>query len=694
MGNEEGGYLGVDNKNKITTTKDFKAGELLIYNSEKTGRRFGIPKLSNSNYDARLRPWYKKTKNNKRPQWSDIFTYSDGSDIAISATRPVYNNSIFKGVLAVSLSLEQISEFLHYELKVGKTGQTFILERNGLLVASSIKEKIYYKKDSKIERLNASNSSSPLINKSVEFLQKEFGNLSNIKNTHQLEFEIKGKPQYLQVTPYSDDYGLDWLIVVVIPEADFMEEIHQNQQNTILLCLLPLITSIVICIITARRISQPISRLNEAVKRITEGNWEGTESVKGSRIDEVGELATSFNSMSHELHESFDYLEEKNEELERLDKLKDEFLANTSHELRTPLNGMIGIAESVIDGATGEITPLQQKNLSMIAGSGHRLLELVNDILDFAKLKNQGLELQQKPVGIYSLVDVVLTFSQSLVGDKNLKLINSVPDNLPLAHADEHRLEQILFNIIGNSIKFTESGKVEVSAKEDQDKLTITISDTGIGIPPEKHEKIFESFEQADGSTAREYGGTGLGLAVTKQLVELHGGQIWVESEVGKGSNFSFTLPIVTNNQQQKSKNQLDNQNIQESNLSGTKSKTSQIIAQQKTESNNIGSVPKENTEESEENISNNSKYHILIVDDEPVNLQVLNNHLSLHEYRVTQALSGKEALNKVETADNIDLVLLDIMMPKMSGYKVCAKLREKYPANQLPIVLLTAKNQ
>ncbi|MEO1184375.1 MAG: cache domain-containing protein, partial [Cyanobacteria bacterium J06636_27] len=269
LGNEEGGYLGVDNKNKITTTKDFKAGELLIYNSEKTGRRFGIPKLSNSNYDARLRPWYKKTKNNKRPQWSDIFTYSDGSDIAISATRPVYNNSIFKGVLAVSLSLEQISEFLRYELKIGKTGQTFILERDGRLVASSIKEKIYYKKDSKIERLNASNSSSPLINKSVEFLQKEFGNLSNIEATHQLEFDIEDKSQYLQVTPYSDDYGLDWLIVVVIPEADFMEEIHQNQQNTILLCLLPLITSIVICIITARRISQPISRLNEAVKRIT-----------------------------------------------------------------------------------------------------------------------------------------------------------------------------------------------------------------------------------------------------------------------------------------------------------------------------------------------------------------------------------------------------------------------------------------
>ena len=228
---------------------------------------------------------------------------------------------------------------------------------------------------------------------------------------------------------------------------------------------------------------------------------------------------------------------------------------------------MIGIAESMIDGATGEITPLQQKNLTMIAGSGHRLLELVNDILDFAKLKNQGLELQQKPVGIYSLVDVVLTFSQSLVGEKNLKLINSVADNLPLAYADEHRLEQILFNIIGNSIKFTERGKVEVFAKEEQQQLKITISDTGIGIPPEKHEKIFESFEQADGSTSREYGGTGLGLAVTKQLVELHGGKIWVESEVDKGSNFSFTLPIAgVMVNQQKSKNQSDNTKTQEDN--------------------------------------------------------------------------------------------------------------------------------
>ena len=304
-------------------------------------------------------------------------------------------------------------------LKVGKTGKTFIIERNGLLVGSSSNEKISYKKDKKIERLNASNSTSPLISESTQFLKKEFGDLNNIKKTHQLEFDIKNKRQYLQVTTYNDEYGLDWLIVVAIPEADFMAQINENQRNTLLLCLLALVIAIVVSILMARRISRPVSHLNQAAKDITEGEWEKAETVQGSRIDEVGGLANSFKNMTHQLHESFETLEEKNHELERLDKLKDEFLANTSHELRTPLNGMIGIAESVVDGATGEITPLQHKNLSMIAGSGHRLLELVNDILiiyvrcwqsrllelvndilDFAKLKNQSIELQQKPVGI------------------------------------------------------------------------------------------------------------------------------------------------------------------------------------------------------------------------------------------------------------------------------------------------------
>lgn len=688
FGNSRGGYVGAEPLNKIAITKNFTGGQFLFYDSNAEGAKIGTPKLVKEDYDSRIRPWYTASVSKGSSTWSNIYTYSDGTDIAIAAATPVYENKKLLGVLSVDLSLNQINDFLR-AIEVGKSGKTFIVERNGKLVASSTQEKTYFKQGNDFTRLNASQSNSPLVRESIEFLEEKFGNLNNIKSTQQLEFKIEDKGQLLQVTTFKDEYGLDWLIVIIIPEADFMAQINANQRNTLLLCLFALVVALIIGIITARRISQPISRLNKVAKDITEGKWERAETVQDSRIDEVGQLASSFNKMTHQLHQSFETLEEKNQELERLDKLKDEFLANTSHELRTPLNGMIGLAESIIDGATGEITALQRKNLSMIANSGHRLLELVNDILDFAKLKNQGIELQQKPVGIYSLVDVVLSFSQSLVGDKDLQLISSVPDNLPLAYADEHRLEQILFNIIGNSIKFTESGKVEVSAQEKQEQLSITISDTGIGIPPEKHDKIFESFEQADGSTSREYGGTGLGLAVTKQLVELHGGTIWVESEVGKGSSFIFTLPVVDKKQKtQKSETQAKKK-TQESNQRRKFKLSKKTDRANKTQADQIAP-----TSNKKEKISPNSKYNILIVDDEPVNLQVLNNHLSLHEYRVIQALSGKDALEIMENGEKVDLILLDIMMPKMSGYKVCARLRETYTAHQLPVVMLTAKNQ
>ncbi|MBV6624844.1 MAG: response regulator [Rivularia sp. (in: Bacteria)] len=690
FGNKKGGYVGAEPGSKIAITRDFTIGDFLFYSSDAQGFKVGIPKLVRNDYNSLIRPWYKAAASKKNPTWSEIYTYSDGTDVAIAAATPVYDNNELQGVLSVDLSLNQINDFLR-AFKVGKSGRTFIIERNGKIVASSTEERTYFKDGNDFKRLNYSESSSPLVRESIKFLKNRFGGLNKIETTQQLEFNVEKELQYLQVTPFQDEYGLDWLIVVVIPEADFMAGIDANQRNTILLSLLALATAIVIGMVTAKRISQPVSRLNQAVKNMTEGDWEETETVKGSRISEVGELANSFNTMAYQLHESFEVLENKNNELERLDKLKDEFLANTSHELRTPLNGMIGLAESMIDGATGEITNLQHKNLLMIANSGHRLLELVNDILDFAKLKNQGLQLQQKAVGIYSLVDVVLTFSQSLVGKKELQLINSVPNNLPLAYADEQRLEQILFNIIGNSIKFTESGKVEVTAFEEKGKLTVTISDTGIGIPPEKHDKIFESFEQADGSTSREYGGTGLGLAVTKQLVELHGGTIWVDSEVAKGSSFSFTLPVIdTTIKPEKikteSKNTSELNQRRKSRISKKTAHLNQIQAD--------NTVSVSNKKDKITAISINSKFNILIVDDEPVNLQVLNNHLSLHKYRVTQASSGKEALSIVEKGEKIDLILLDIMMPKMSGYKVCAALREKYPAHQLPVVMLTAKNQ
>lgn len=234
-----------------------------------------------------------------------------------------------------------------------------------------------------------------------------------------------------------------------------------------------------------------------------------------------------------------------NHRLQELDRLKDEFLANTSHELRTPLNGIIGLSESLLDGAAGSVPDPMRKHLEMIAYSGKRLANLVNDILDFSKLKNHTLQLNKRPVSVHSAVQILLKITGPLVATKPIALINAVPETLPAVSADEARLQQILYNLVGNAVKFTDRGSITVSAKQDADAVVIDVVDTGIGIPADQIEKIFESFEQVDGAHSRQHGGTGLGLAITRRLVELHGGSISASSTYGVGSRFRVRLPLA-----------------------------------------------------------------------------------------------------------------------------------------------------
>lgn len=387
-------------------------------------------------------------------------------------------------------------------------------------------------------------------------------------------------------------------------------------------------------------------------------------------------LQSAVERATQKLRESQTALKRANQELTRLDQLKDEFLANTSHELRTPLNGIIGIAESLVDGATGQLPDVTNTNLAMIASAGRRLSTLINDILDFSKLKHQTLELQIKPTEVRAIVDVVLALSRPLMGKKNLQFLNSIHPETPLVNADENRLQQILYNLIGNAIKFTETGSVEVSAeilanpRNETPFLAITIADTGIGIPEDRFDGIFKSFEQADGSTAREYGGTGLGLAVTQQLVELHGGNIQLVSTVGEGSQFTFTLPTSPTQVKPLSKTRP----IQ------SLAKATELKQQSLIQPNNVS--------------ARSPEFKILIVDDEPINLQVLANLLSLENYSITQANNGIEALELIDRGFQPDLILLDVMMPRMTGYEVSEKLREKFSPSEIPIVMLTAKNQ
>jgi two-component system sensor histidine kinase ChiS len=439
---------------------------------------------------------------------------------------------------------------------------------------------------------------------------------------------------------------------------------------------------IAICVIAfmlyiiARSVAHPILELSNTAKILGEGNFDAQVPLIKSN-DEIGALSVTFrfmtekiNSLIREMQNYAKALEEKNIYLNRLNELKDEFLANTSHELRTPLNGIIGIVESMVDGATGQLSKEQKYNLAIVVNSGKRLSNMINDILDFTRLKNKEITLQIKAVELKTLVDTVIVLSKPLTRGKELALINEIDDSLPAVDADENRMQQILYNLIGNAVKFTEKGTVRVSAAVVNGKAAITVSDTGIGIPEDKFETIFESFEQVDGSTAREYGGTGLGLSITKKIVELHGGTIRVASQLGAGSAFTFTVPVSE----------------RKSDAGAAAIPTTLIDTED--------FAPGDGDEKDASEAQGEGGYRILVVDDEPVNIQVLSNLLSIRNYHVTKAYSGAEALALLAKDEQFDLVLLDVMMPKMSGYDVCSRLREKYSLYDLPVLMLTAKNR
>ena len=368
---------------------------------------------------------------------------------------------------------------------------------------------------------------------------------------------------------------------------------------------------------------------------------------------------------------------ERRKKLEQVDRLKDQFIANTSHELRTPLHGMIGLAESLRDGTAGTVNPEMEKNLSMIVHSGNRLSALINDLLDFSKLKSNQLELEPRPIDLKVITDVVIQGISPLIEQKELNIINSIPSSLPAISADENRIQQILFNLIGNAIKFTEKGTVTIQASETDDGVQVDIIDTGIGISKNKLKTIFDVFIQGDGSTERAHSGTGLGLTITKQLVELHGGVISVESMEGEGSTFTFTLPKAGEEPEMI----LDSAAYPEPSLS----KLLDLETIKETLNMDF-TVPV--VEEDEV-----TGYNILLVDDEPVNQQVLINHLKNEGCEITSAMNGEEALAALDKK-KFDLVLLDLMMPRMSGYEVCKYIREKYLPSELPIIMVTAKNQ
>lgn len=316
------------------------------------------------------------------------------------------------------------------------------------------------------------------------------------------------------------------------------------------------------------RVTRPIGDLAEATRKLAEGEVPELISYRGD--DEVGILAQNFDEMVgnlkkrteerdqygarlQELNKNLEQivemrtreLEQANEALKAASEHKTLFLANMSHELRTPMNAILGFAELLKDGIYGDISAKIMEIVEKIQKNGKHLLAMINDVLDLTKIEAGRIEIHRTPFSVASCIDTVITNTDSLARKKGLRVIKDLQEGVLTGYGDEKRINQVLWNLLSNAIKFTEQGEIHIGASRKADSLHFQVSDTGIGIPEGKLERIFEEFTQVDDSHTRQYGGTGLGLAIARKLVELHGGQIWVESKVGNGSTFHFSLPMV-----------------------------------------------------------------------------------------------------------------------------------------------------
>ena len=279
------------------------------------------------------------------------------------------------------------------------------------------------------------------------------------------------------------------------------------------------------------------------------GGLAATRKHPGAFSSEVVELLQTFAAQSTLAIQNarlFREIEQKSRELEVASRHKSQFLANMSHELRTPLNAILGYTELIVDRIYGEVPDKISEVLDRVQKSGRHLLGLINDVLDLSKIEAGQLTLGLSDYSFGDVVQAVVSAVGSLAAEKQLRMIVDVAPDLPLGQGDERRITQVLLNLVGNAIKFTEKGEVAVRVANSSGEFVVSVADTGPGIAEADRQKIFEEFQQVDNSPTRTKGGTGLGLAIAKRIVELHGGRIWVESSLGKGSTFFFSLPVRT----------------------------------------------------------------------------------------------------------------------------------------------------
>ncbi|MFB2839319.1 ATP-binding protein [Floridanema evergladense] len=586
------------------------------------------------------------------------------------------------------LIAQETGQLVLNNLQISPHSQTFILTRSGNIIAYSTSTTTYLPnylatKES-IEREN-------LINYSVQFLLKHFLNLAAITKSETLTFTANGDKYLLQVKPFfesdvGNEHNIDWLIVAVVPETDFINQVNANTRVMLGLCFLALILSISLLLLISWRIELKLQRLIAATQAIAAGNL--NQQVLGSNVVELEYLALAFNQMSQQLqkyHSQSEHysrilqlrvesktrqLKLKNRELKKAKKAaeaanhaKTSFLANMSHELRTPLNAILGFTQQM--ARHQQTTPAQQLSLNIINRNGSHLLKLINNILSLSKIEAGEMKLDETAFDFYALLDDIEQMLLVKAQAKGLQLNFDRSEKVPqYIRTDESKLRQVLINLLENAIKFTPSGSVTLQVKvtdrlppsPHQHSLTAKallfwISDTGFGIAKEELGSLFKPFVQTQ-TGRRSQTGTGLGLPISRQFIKLMRGDIRVKSKLGTGTTFRFYIRVGLADAWE-----VDNH------LSSPRV---------------IGLAP------------NQQKYRILVVDDQWENRLLLSECCQEVGFQVWQASNGREAIELWQQYQP-HLIWMDIRMPIMDGYQATQFIRKQPNGEQTVIIALTA---
>jgi len=694
FGNVRGEYFGVENAPDGVRVGVRRADDAArsFYLAQRPGDRSRVLHIEDGRFEPRTRFWYASAMQAKGRVFSPVQIQQ--GQLMVSLSQPVYDaDGGAAGVFGTDLHLKHLADALRTQ-RISSRGAAFVVDEKGALVASSAGDPLFAQVNGRAERRSPRDSANSVIRASFEGLQKLWASRSAdtvASDTRLQRLRTDAGTLLMVQRPFGEALGLRWKLVVAAPETDFTAEISRAWKVSLGVIAALVALSTLVALLVATGIGRRLGRLSHAAQQMGRGDVPVID--QSTRIREIRQLSQVLHDSAEQLQGYREQvkndaraLQEANETLEaRVDqrtaelaasreealaaaRAKAAFLATMSHEIRTPLNGVVGMSTLLAE------TPLdaeQRDYLQTVRLSSDQLLAVINDILDFSKIESGKLDLESEPLSLRGAVEEACDISAPRAREKGLELIVDVAEaragGMPGAiKGDITRLRQVLINLVNNAVKFTAQGEVTVQArllKPDDGTgrcvIEFRVTDSGIGIPGERVESLFEAFTQVDASTTRKYGGTGLGLAICKRLVELMGGEIGVQSELGRGSTFWFTIAAEPTEEVAPALGP---------SLAGT--------------------------------LKSN---RAMIVDDHATNVRILTRQLQLWGMEVVSAESGAQALALLQQASSADavapgrepwlpdIIVTDMHMPEMDGVTLARTIRANAQWRDIPLLLLSS---